>query len=417
MVDLDRWLEIWSTLKANRLRTVLTALGVWWGIFMLVVMVAFGSSLRAGVSRNFAGLATNSVFVWGQRTSMPYGGLQPGRHVEYDTADIAALRRIEGIQYLAPRNQLGGFRGGFNVTYGTKTGNFGVMADYPEVQYVQTPLVLAGRFLDDGDLDERRKVAIIGKGVYEQLYAPGAEAIGTYIKISGVYFQVIGVTGSLRTGGEGDRDLNMITIPFTTFQQAFHAGDRVGWFAIVAKPEYGAAKIEAEVRRVLAERHKIAPDDDQAIGSFNAEKEFGKIQTVFWAIDIVLWIVGVMTLLAGMIGVSNIMLISVKERTKEIGLRKALGATPWSIVAMIVSETVALTTVAGYLGVVGGVAAVEGLGWLIAHMPDSPLGPPQIGLSTAWQATGLLVVAGLIAGLMPAAHAASIQPVEALRAE
>jgi putative ABC transport system permease protein len=276
----------------------------------------------------------------------------------------------------------------------------------------------AGRFLDHHDLRDLRKVCVIGKAVYEQLWPSGADPIGTYLEISGVYFQVIGVFDTRQKGQQADRTLNTVHVPFTTFQQAFHYGDRVGWFAITGRPDVSAEQLEAEIRETLAQRHRIDPSDQMAIGTFNTGKEFAKMSKLFLVINVVLGFAGLMTLSAGVVGVSNIMLISVRERTKEIGVRKALGATPRAIVQMIVSEAVVLTTIAGYLGLVAGVAALEGWTWVIGKLGDDvPFGPPDVGLTLAGGAAAVLIVFGALAGVIPAYHAAKIQPVEALRTE
>ncbi len=416
MFDLDAWQEIFATLRKHLLRTILTGLGVFLGILILMTMVSFGGALEVGVQKQMGGFATNAVFIWGQRTTMPYAGLPPNRQVVYDNGDVEALRRLDEIEHLAPRNQLGGFMGGFNVRYQGKTGSFSVAGDYPAFQFVQTPVMKAGRFLDDLDIAERRKVCVIGTGVVEQLYK--GDPIGTYIEIQGVYFQVIGVFGTRQTGQQADRTLNTIHVPFSTFQQAFNQGDNVGWFAITGKPGVDAGALEQQVRAVLAQRHKISPDDTMAIGSWNMGKQFGKMSKMFFVINAVLAFAGVMTLAAGVVGVTNIMLISVRERTKEIGVRKAMGATPIAIVKMIVAESVVLTAIAGYLGLVVGVIALEAIGSVLAKAGDDlPLGPLEVNLTMAALAGAVIVVFGAIAGIIPAYHAAKIQPVEALRSE
>lgn len=418
MFDLDAWAEIFATLRKNRLRTWLTGLGVFLGILILLFMVGFGQALELGVKGKMGGFAANAVFMWGQRTSEPYAGRAANRQVAFDNADIEALQRVPGIQHLAPRNQLGGFREGSNVRRGTKVGNFQVSGDYPAFQYVQTPLMKAGRFINDADIVDRRKVCAIGTGVVDQLFVDGSDPIGQYIEAFGIYFQVVGVFGTRQKGQQGERALNAVHIPFTTFQQAFHYGDKVGWFAIAGEPSASAATIEERVRQVLAERHRIAPTDENAIGSFNAGREFKKVRSTFEIINKVMWFAGLMTLAAGVIGVSNIMLISVRERTKELGVRKALGATPGRIVRMIVSEAVVLTAIAGYLGIVAGTALLEVGAWLIAKAGDDvPFGPPSVSLTLAASAGVVIVAFGALAGVIPALHAAKIQPVEALRTE
>ncbi len=418
MIDLDSWQEIFATLRKNRLRTALTGLGVFLGILILMAMIGFGSSLESGVKKSMTGFATNAVFVWGQRTSVPYAGLPMGRRIDYDNKDVAALRRLPSVELLAPRNQLGGFRGGATAKFRGKTTSAQVSGDHPDFQFVQQPVMKAGRFIDELDITERRKVCVIGTGIYDELFRKGEQPIGQYLEIKGVYFQVIGLFGTRQTGAQADRTLSTIHIPFSTFQQAFHYGDRVGWFAITGKAGVPAAELERQIRQLLAQNHKISPDDAMAIGSWNAGKEFNKMNSMFSAINLVLGFAGLMTLAASVVGVSNIMLISVRERTKELGVRKALGATPTAIVRMIVSESIVLTMIAGYLGLVMGVAGLEVWNWVLPRLgSDVPLGPAVVGLGTAVAAGVVLVLFGALAGVIPAYHAAKIQPVEALRTE
>jgi putative ABC transport system permease protein len=305
---------------------------------------------------------------------------------------------------------------GSNVRYGARTGAFQVMGDYPEYQYVQEPVMRAGRFLNQRDLDEWRKVAVIGEGVVEQLYN-GADPVGTYIEANGIYFQVVGVFGSRQTGQQADRILNMIHIPFTTFQRAFNYNNRVASFAIVGQPGVNGSELEDQIKRTLKQRHKIAPEDDIAVGSWNTSKEFGKMTMLFFLINFVMWVAGTMCLLAGVVGVSNIMLITVRERTKEIGVRKALGATPASVVRMIVSEATVLTVIFGYLGVVAGIALLELVGKVLEKLPDLPFAPPDPSITIALTVAGVIAVFGALAGMLPAYYAAKIRPVEALRTE
>lgn len=417
MFDWDKWQEIIATVRKNKLRTTLTVFGVFWGMFMLLLMLGFGNGLETGIRKNMRGFATNSVYVWGQSTSMPYQGLQPGRRLRYTNDDAEALaREVRGIAHFAPRNQLGGFRDGNNITRGVKAGNFQVMGDVPAFQYIQPVRFEKGRFINENDLEERRKVAVIGKGVYDILYERGEEPIGSYLKVNGVYFQVIGMFRPRQSGDQGDRAANTIHIPFTTFQQAFNYGNRVGWFSVTGESHVSGVQLEKDIRRVLSVRHKIHPEDEHAIGSFNAEEEFGKVTTLFTGIKLFVWFVGMMTLLAGVIGVSNIMLIVVKERTKEIGIRKALGAPPWSIVSLILQESVVLTSLAGYIGLIAGVGLLELVSNLVGDSSDA-FANPQIDFDVALIGAAVLVVSGALAGIIPARHAVGISPVEALRSE
>jgi len=415
--DIDKWKEIWATLRSNRLRTFLTAFGVFWGLLMLMAMLGFGSAMQSGTQKQMRGMATNLLFVWGQMTTESFDGLPPGRQVRYDTDDIDMLRRLPGVDVIAPRLQLGGWMNNYTVQYGTKSGSFTVMADTPELQKIVAFLYDAGRFINERDIAESRKVVVIGSGIRDQLFEPGVDPIGEYIKISGVYFQVVGITRTLRSGQQGDRDANTAFVPFTTLKTAFNMGNRVGFFALTAKPGTDGPELERQVREALSRHHRISPTDHLAIGSFNMFEMYENFATFFLALQILSWVVGGLTLMAGVVGVSNIMLITVKERTKEIGVRKALGASPLSIVVMVMKESIVLTTIAGLFGVAGGAGLLAGADAVISSMPDSPLGPPVIALSTVLKAVAVLVGAGALAGIMPASHAASIKPIEALRAE
>lgn len=417
MFDLDNWQEVWATLRSNRLRTFLTAFGVFWGILMLMAMLGFGSGMQQGMRRQMKGMATNLLWVWGQTTTVGYDGLPVGRQVKFEIADIENLRRLQGIEWLAPRLRLGGWMNGFNVSYEGKTGSYAVMGDYPDFRHILSFEYQAGRFINDRDIAEQRKVAVIGQAVRDELFPPDVSPIGRYLKISGVYFEVVGITKTLRSGGQGDQDAHTVFVPFSTLKSAFHVGDRVGFFALTAKPGADGPELERQVRAVLAKRHRVSPDDQLAIGSFNAFVFFGKFQTFFLVLAVVAWVVGGATLLAGVVGVSNIMLITVKERTKEIGVRKALGATPVSIIAMVMKESVVLTAIAGLLGVAAGTGLLAVASSVLENLPDSPMGPPVLSLQTVLAAVAVLVTAGGLAGIMPAAHAASIKPIEALRTE
>ena len=418
MFDLDKWKEIWATLRSNRLRTFLTAFGVFWGIVMLVAMLGFASSFETGVRRQMAGVATNLMWMWGEQSTEAYDGLPVGRDVRFVNEDIEPLRRLREVEYVAPRIAVGGFMQGSTVRHEAKGGTFNVMGDLPDLAKIQTFAFDAGRFLNERDIREARKVAVIGKRVAEELLPADASPIGQYIEIRGVYFQVVGVTHTLRSGREGERDEQTVYVPFSTVQAAFNTGNRVTFFALTAKPGTPGPQFEAAVKDIMKRRHHIAPTDNLAIGSFNMFEIFGKLGQLFLAIRLLGWIVGVFTLAAGVIGVSNIMLITVKERTKEIGVRKALGATPVSIVAMVMKESIVLTAIAGLIGVACGVAVMAAVSYLLSSViTDSPFGPPDVGLRTVLIAVAVLIGAGGIGGIMPAAHAASIKPIEALRTE
>jgi putative ABC transport system permease protein len=417
MLDLDSWQEIWATLRKNKLRGVLTACGVFWGMFMLMVLLGMGTGLERGVVRSLGGMAMHSVYVWSQRTSMPYRGLQPGRYVKFTNQDIRTIQRLDGVTHVAPRLQLGGWREGQNIRRGERTGNFNVMGDAPEYKLVEPITIQRGRFINQRDMDELRKVAVVGQLVLNELFEPGEDPIGQYIQVKGVNFQIVGELKSLKSGDEGEKVSATVFVPFATFQSVFNVRDRVGWFTVGADPRFPAVWVEESIKHALAEVHRIHPSDSQAFGSFNAAEKFGQLQGLFRGIRLFVWTVGALTLLAGMLGVSNILLITVKERTREIGVRKALGATPGSIVRMVVKESVVLTMLAGYLGVVAAVFSLEAFAKVIEKLPNAPIARPEVDLRAALFAQTLLLAAGMVAAIMPARHAARVHPVEALRSE
>ncbi len=416
MLDLDTWQEVWATLRSNKLRAFLTALGVFWGVFMLILMLGIGNGLERGVIRNLSGLTNYSVYVWPQRTSRPFKGLQPGRYVRFTDADIAAVARTPGVEHVAPRLRLGDWRGPQAVNYGAKKANFMVMGDSPALAFVEPLIIDTGRFINARDMAEERKVVVIGQEVRKTLFGE-TDPVGKYIQVKRVYFQIVGVIRTLKTGDDGDHILSAVYVPFTTFQTVFNNKDKVGWFALTAVRSLPAALVEENVRRSVMKGHRIHPDDTEAVGSYNAAKKFQQLQGLFAGIRKFVWFVGTLTLFAGMLGVSNILLIIVKERTKEIGVRKALGATPLSIVSLVVAEGLLLTSLAGYSGVVAGVFGLEAIGRAVSRLPNAPLSQPEISLRVALVAVLVLIVAGVVAGIVPARHAARVHPVEALRAE
>jgi putative ABC transport system permease protein len=421
MFDLDRWQEIMSALKKNKLRTFFTAFGVFWGIFMLVIMLGSGTGLKNGVTSDFGDFATNSVFMWTRPTTVPYKGLPRARNYNFKNDDIDALRReIPEIEHLAPRTQGGGFRGGNNVVRGTKSGAFSVMGDYPEWNLIDPVVIDNGRFLNHADLKEKRKVAVIGNKVYEVLFKPGEEAIGQYIQIQGIYFQVVGVfkpkNSGVNFGGEKEQS---VFIPLTTFQRVYNWGDIVGWFAFTSKPGIPVSVVEEKASALLRRRHSVSPDDPQAIGSFNMEKQYNQMTGLFAGINGLIWIVGIGTLMAGVIGISNIMLVIVKERTKEIGIQRALGASPMNIISQIITESVFLTTFAGYVGLVIGVFILEVVNYALSQGggESNMFKNPGVDFNMAIMALVILIFSGAVAGLIPARKAVSIKPIDALRYE
>lgn len=422
MFDLDRWQEIMSALKKNKMRTFLTAFGVFWGIFMLVVMLGAGNGLRNGVTSDFGDFATNSVFMWTRTTTIPYKGLPRGRQFNFKADDIEALKKeIPEIEIISPRNQNGGWQGGNNVVRGTKSGAFTIMGDFPEWNEIDPVTITDGRFLNQADLNEKRKVAVIGNKVTEILFQPDENPIGQYIQLQGIYFQIIGTFKPLTTGINfgGDKE-SSIYIPLTTFQRVYNWGDVIGFFAFTSKDGVPASVVEEKASIVLRKRHMVSPDDTEAVGSFNLEKQYNQMNGLFMGINGLIWIVGIGTLLAGVIGISNIMLVIVKERTKEIGIQRAIGAPPSKIISQIITESVFLTTFAGYVGLVISVALLEFLNRALLAAETSErtmFRNPGIDFNMAIMALIILVISGAIAGWIPARKAVSIKPIDALRYE
>jgi putative ABC transport system permease protein len=413
VIDRDSFQEIFATIKKNKLRTTLTMLGVGWGIFMLVIMLGCGNGLKNGVLKGFDGFASNCMFIWTQPTTKPYKGFKAGRRFRYDNADIASLKKLPEFEYICPRVELDNFRTGNNTVRGLKSGSFQVLGDMSDITKVRKIKLAGGRFLNENDILNNRKVCVIGTRVQEMLFKKDEKPIGQYIRISGVYFMVIGLRAA-----DGQEVAQTIHVPFSTFQKTFNMPNRVHVFACKAQDNIPVEVTENKAKEVLKQNHKISPDDKVAIGSWNMGVEFNKLKGLFTGIEVLVWIVGIGTLLAGVIGISNIMLIVVKERTKEIGVKRALGATPANIVLQILLEALFLTSLAGYLGLIAGIYTLEGLNTLIGEgSRDTMFSNPTVDIGIAMKALSVIIVGGLIAGFIPAQRAVSIHPVEALRTE
>lgn len=422
MIDLDRFQEIGQTMRRNALRTILTAVGVFWGVFLLVVMVGFGNGLEDGTRKSMSSLATNSLYIWGGRTSVPYRGNTPGRFVRLTLEDAQSLATLDGVRVVAPRVSLGGRRSSQAVTRGKKSDAFGVMGDTPQYLAVE-PMTIEGRFINHLDMEGRRKVAVIGERVREVLFEKGEDPIGEQINITGVDFMVVGVFQTDQDGDRGARHAATIYTPLTTFQKALSNEPYIQYVAVLGDHDIRAGQIEETLVDHLKARHRVSPDDSEAIGSFNADAEFQKIVNLFKGIKALIFIVAGATLVAGLVGVSNIMMVSVRERTREIGIRKAMGATPATVLGQVVLEAVVLASAAGYLGLVAGVAMLELVGVVMAgagagsSQGSSMIAPPSIGLTTAVMAALAVALGGGLSGLFPAMHAARINVVTALRDE
>ncbi len=421
MFDRDKWNEILEALTANTFRTILTAFGVFWGIFILVILLAAGNGLENGVKKGFDGIATNTMFMWSQTTSKPFKGLPATRQFDFKNVDVTALKEnFPDLLYVSPRNQLGGFEGANNVVRGTKTAAYTIYGDYPELIKQESMDIIKGRFVNQQDIVLKRKVAVIGQGVISEMYEKAEEVIGTYIKINGVNFMVVGVYNSKsRNNGDAESAQKNIFMPFTTFQQAFNYGDTVGWMALTANDDASITELKPKILDFMKSRHSIHPQDDRAIGNFDLFQEFSKIQGLFLILRFIAYFVGTLVLLSGVIGISNIMLIVVKERTKEIGIRRALGATPGAIRSQILSEAIFLTIIAGMFGIALATGLLAVLNMVLESMPSEGMmfANPSVYFTVVFIALFILIGSGLLAGLIPAQTAINVKPVDALRTE
>lgn len=419
--DINFWSEVWNSLKKNKLRTVLTAFGVFWGIFMLVIMAGAGQGLENTVKKGFEDFATNSAFVWSNRTAEPYKGFKQGRRWSIDNRDIEYLKeKVSGIDKIAPRLTRRG--GGNNTIRNDRGGSFYIKGDYPVYLEIDPADIAEGRYINELDIKMRRKVCVIGERVRDEMFKRGEDPIGEHLKVNGIYYQVVGIMIPITDMNIGGDKRESITIPFTTMQQAYNYGARVNFFAVTASRGIAVSSVEDEVIAILKSNHDIAPKDDNAVGHFNLEKQVKKIQGLFIGIKVLTWLVGIGTLFAGIIGVSNIMLVIVKERTHEMGIQKALGATPAKVLMQILTESTVLTVFAGYIGLSLGMGILEMVSNVLAKAAEDPnanvaLTNPQVDLSTALWALLILSIGGLIAGLLPAKRAMKMKTIDAIRQE
>ena len=414
MFDRDKWQEIFDTIRKHKLRTILTALGVFWGIFMLVFLMGSGKGLENGVFGSFGDRAKNCLYVWTQRTSKPYMGLQPGRNPRLTYDDIRAIESNFGdkIEYMAPRMWVTSGE----IVRNNNSGAFDVRGETPDLFKLEPLDVSRGRFINQFDLDQRRKVIVIGKRVEEVLFDEDEDAIGQYLNINGAEYLIIGIFDSNAKGGGDDDDVQSIFMPLTTAQQVTNRPNRIGWFVCSMYEHIRVSEVQEPLLALLRERHKVHPEDEQGIRSFNLEEEYRQIQGLFTGIAIIIWVVGIGSLIAGIIGVGNIMLIVVKERTKEIGIRKAMGATPASIVSLVLLESVFITTAAGYLGLLVSTGLILLISQAVGEGSEF-FANPEVDVVVGLGALMILIIAGALTGLMPALHAARINPVLALKDE
>ena len=415
MFDIDRWQEIWITITHNKSRSVLSAFGVFWGMLMLVLMVGAGNALSEGISSQIEGFATNSAFFSTERTTIAYKGFQKGRWWNMTNNDIPIIKeRVKDLQYLSPVLFAGGSDN--NVVRNERRGSYLVKGCYPQYDLIEKSKMLYGRYINDIDIAEKRKVCIIGERIYEVLFQPGEDPTGKQIRVNGIYFQVIGVARSTSGVSIGGQTAETVVLPFSTMQQAFNQGNIIHFLAATAKPGVAVKIVQNQIEEILKQQHQISPDDNDALFSMNIEEQFKMFNNLGIGIAVLIWIVGIGTLLAGAIGVSNIMLVTVRERTKEIGIRRALGATPSDIIGQILSESIVLTMIAGIIGIVVGVGILRAAG-IVLSQGDQFFKDPQISFGMAVISLVILIVIGTMAGYIPAQRAMMIKPVEAIGEE
>ena len=422
MIDWDKWQEILSSLSKQKLRTLLTAFGVFWGIFMLVILLGFGGGFGYKVEADFHE-NNNVLLMWSSNsTQMPYKGLGKGRRIELKPEDVQAIKqKISCVQMIQGKNAIGGWGVPQSVLYENENGTFpvsGTHAGFLPYEFPSVSRITEGRYIDILDEQERRKVAVIGARVKEVLFKNEKNPIGKTIQIKGVNFQVIGVYKNFSSEG-ADQSNNSIFLPNETLRQAFNAMSRFDLIFFTPKPGYTSEEVESQVKALLYERHKVHPDDKGVLGGWNHEKFYQQQQNLVKGIVGFSWMVAIGTIIAGVIGVGNIMLVVVKERTREIGLRKALGATPTNISLMIMHESLVITVISGYVGLVAGVCLLEAIKAILVNMGkgDGMFSSPFIDIGTALMALTVLIVTGVLASLLPAIKAASVNPIVALQDE
>ena len=415
MFDIDRWQEIFDTIRKNKLRTFLTGLSVASGIFILVILLGFGQGFQNGIRKEFEGDATNRVQVWTQVTTKEHNGLNPGRVIQLRNSNFEYVNEAfaEALEYKSREFSVRNV----SINYKKESGAYGIRGVGPDYQQIENTKMMAGRFLNQLDMDNLHKVVIISKKIKRELMNEVEDPLNEYLQLSGINFKIVGVY----TDPEGERAENRIYIPTTTAQNIFNGHNRVSNLSFTLKPQetfdesvFAANKFTEKLKKYLQKAHQVAPDDNSAIRVFSAEQEAKRYFTLTNNIAMFFWFVGICTIIAGIVGVSNIMLIIVKDRTREIGIRKALGAKPWSIIGMILHEAIFVTAVSGFAGLIFSMGLLEIVG---PNVEVDYISNPTVNFSIAMTMVILLIIAGALAGFFPAWKAAKVQPIVALRDE
>ncbi len=416
LFDRDLWLEVFATLGKNMFRTFLTMLGVIFAMVILMLLLGSSNGMSNGFDKVFAGTASNSLFIWSQKTSEPYKGFERGREINFRIEDATILKeQIPEIEVLAPRIELGSHRGKVAVYRKGRTSGSAVYGDYPEIDEITKKKLVEGRFLNKTDITDSKKVCVIGEETFKLLFDKNEKAVGEDIRINGVFFKVVGIykpNNNINIDGE-----NAVFIPFSTFQKAFGSGDRMGWMAISVNKDTPVPIVEEEIKKLLKNKYDISPTDERGIGSFDMSEIFNNISGFTMVLKGFSFFVGIFTLLAGVIAISNILLITVKERTKEIGVRRALGATPKIVKRQIVLEAIVLTAFAGLIGFAISVGVLTLLDYKFGSGEEFPFVDPMVSISQFLISFLLMVSLSVLIGLIPANRAIKIKPIEALREE
>jgi len=409
LFDKDTWQEIYSSIRKNKMRTAITIIGVTWGIFLLVILLGAAKGVENNFNKSFGNFATNSVFIWGQSTSKPFKGFQEGKQITLKISDIDKIKQeVKGVELIAPRSQTSSL-----VIRKFQSGNFNISGDFPVLDKIQNKDLIYGRFINHNDIKEKKKVCVIEEDVYKQLFEKDDYPIGELVNINGINYTVVGLFKESQTIRLGDN----IHIPFTTFQQVYNRGANISWMIITGNSESSIVQIEKDVRLILKNLHKVHPEDKRAFGGINLGEMFNKVTGFLIGMQFLTWFVGIATLIAGVFAIGNILLITVKERTKEIGIRRALGAKPWEIKRQIILESVFLTSIAGVLGIIFGGLVLMLIDATLGKGPEAALTNPTVDIPVILVATLTLVILGTLIGLIPAQKAVSIRPIEALREE
>lgn len=407
--DAESWQEIFESIRKNKLRTTITILGVLWGVFLLVALLGAARGMENKFNILFNSFATNSVFIWGQTTSVPFKGFKEGRQIKLKLTNVEQIKQeISGLDFVIPRN----------ISQSKVSRNFasfttGVFGDDPMINKIQALNILAGRFINELDNQEKKKVCVIEENIYKQFFQPLENPIGEYIEINESVYLVIGLyrKDPARAGGPNGE----IHIPFNTFQDIYNQGGNIGWLMVTGKAGYDTKQLELDIKLLLKNLHQVHPEDNRAFGSFNLGNELKKVQGFLTGMQFLTWFVGVATLIAGVVAIGNILLITVKERTREIGIRRALGAQPIDIIRQIVLESVFLTTIAGILGIIFGGTVLMAIDTIWGQSDEAVLVNPTVNIPIILIALLLLIVLGSIIGLIPALMAIKIKPIEALK--